>query len=81
MKTLVITLLLSFLTTASFAQNKYAKDVETIDSIIEALYASISGEKGEARDWERFRNLFIAEAKLMPTGVNQQGMTLFVFLS
>ena len=74
MKTLAVTLLLSFLTTASFAQNKYAKDVETIDSIIEALYASISGEKGEARDWERFRNLFIAEAKLMPTGVNQQGV-------
>ena len=58
----------------TLSQNKYDADVQSIDSIIEALYVSISGEKGEERDWERFRNLFIPEAKLMPTGVNRQGV-------
>lgn len=52
---------------------QYESDVESIDSIIEALYATISGEAGVERDWDRFRNLFIPEAKLMPTGVDPQG--------
>ena len=52
---------------------QYEQDVESIDSILKALYASISGEKGEARDWERFRNLFAEEARLIPTGKNQEG--------
>lgn len=51
----------------------FSKDVESIDGIIEALYASISGEKGEPREWDRFRNLFMPEARLIPTGKNQQG--------
>lgn len=53
--------------------SKYAKDVASLDNIMEALYASISGEKGELRDWDRFRYLFIKEARLMPTSKDQQG--------
>ena len=41
-------------------------DVETIDAIITALYASISGPAGEARDWNRFRSLFAPGARLIP---------------
>jgi hypothetical protein len=44
-----------------------AEDVTTIDGIINALYASISGPKGQARDWNRMRSLFVPEARLMPT--------------
>ena len=77
MKLLCTVLLTFLLTSASFAQDKYAKDVESIDSIVEALYASISGEKGEERDWERFRNLFIPEARLIPTGKNQDGKLVY----
>lgn len=51
----------------------YAKDVASLDNILEALYASISGEKGERRDWDRFRYLFIKEARLMPSGKNREG--------
>lgn len=58
-----------------FAQ--YEEDVKSIDSTIEALYASISGEKGVARDWDRFKNLFIPEAYLMPTGVNPEGEAVY----
>ena len=39
-------------------------DVGTVDGIIEALYASISGPAGE-RDWDRFRSLFLPGAILM----------------
>ena len=45
--------------------------VKTLDSTIKTLYAVISGEKGEARDWDLFRHLFHPEAKLIPTGKNK----------
>ena len=41
-------------------------DVATIDAIVTALYASISGPAGEARDWDRFRSLFAPGARLIP---------------
>lgn len=76
----ILSISLSFILLFSitvFGQDKYAKDVESVDGIIEALYASISGEKGEERDWDRFRNLFIPEARLIPTGKNQQGKLIY----
>lgn len=39
------------------------KDVESIDAIMTALYAVISGPAGE-RDWNRFRSLFLPEARM-----------------
>jgi hypothetical protein len=62
---------------AQVSEEQRAKDVESIDNLIEALYASISGEKGEPRDWERFRNLVIPEARLIPTGRNKQGKNVY----
>ena len=44
------------------------EDVKSADAIIAALYDVISGEKGQKRDWDRFRSLFAAGARLMPTG-------------
>jgi hypothetical protein len=48
-------------------------DVESIDAIMAAVYDVISGEAGEARDWDRFRSLFIPEARLIPSGRRQDG--------
>ncbi len=42
-------------------------DVATVDGIIEALYASISGPAGP-RQWERFESLFLPGAILMNAG-------------
>lgn len=42
------------------------EDVATLDAIVKALYASISGPAGEARDWNRFRSLFAPGARLIP---------------
>jgi hypothetical protein len=41
-------------------------DVKSIDAIITALYASISGKLGEKRDWDRMRSLFAPGARMMP---------------
>jgi hypothetical protein len=43
-------------------------DVNSIDSIIAALYDVISGPAGKKRDWDRFRSLFAPGARLIPTG-------------
>jgi hypothetical protein len=40
-------------------------DVETLDGLVEALYASISGPAGP-RPWGRFHSLFLPGAILMP---------------
>ena len=43
-----------------------ASDVASIDAIIGALYEVVSGPAGD-RDWDRFRSLFVAGARLIPT--------------
>ena len=50
-----------------------AEDVESIDAIMKAVYDVISGEAGQARDWERFKSLFIGEAQLIPASKKQDG--------
>ena len=44
------------------------KDVANQDAIIAALYDVISGPACQARDWDRFRSLFVPGARLIPTG-------------
>jgi len=48
-------------------------DVSSEDAIIAALYDVISGPAGEKRDWDRFRSLFMEEARLIPTGMTRDG--------
>lgn len=48
-------------------------DVESIDAIIKALYDVISGPPGQARDWARFRSLFVPTARMIPTGPRADG--------
>ncbi len=55
------------------AQKDYSQDLSSVDNIIEALYGVISGDKGVERDWNRFRNLFIPEAQLVPSSKNKEG--------
>lgn len=58
---------------AQDSKGDYLDNVKTLDSTLETLYAVISGEKGEARDWELFRFLFHPDAKLIPSGKNREG--------
>lgn len=48
------------------------KDVESLDSIMKAVYDVISGDANQKRNWDRFRSLFHPDAKLIPTGKNPQ---------
>jgi hypothetical protein len=45
------------------------KDVSSLDAILGAVYDVISGPPGTARNWDRFRSLFVAGARLVPTGI------------
>ena len=60
---------------------KYASDVQSIDNILAALYDVISGDKGVKRDWDRFKNLFVKEARLVPSGKNKEGQVGYQMLS
>ncbi|MGB8477444.1 MAG: hypothetical protein WCE63_01205 [Acidobacteriaceae bacterium] len=42
------------------------EDVKSPDAILNAVYDVISGGKGQARDWNRMRSLFIPDARLIP---------------
>ena len=80
----LIILILSFgffFTFSSFAQSDYSEDLTSIDNVIDALYGVISGDKGVERDWDRFRNLFIPEAKLVPSSKNKEGKLVYRIMS
>ena len=49
------------------------KDVASLDAIVAALYASISGPKGAPREFDRMRTLFGPNARLSPTSVGPDG--------
>jgi predicted metalloprotease with PDZ domain len=53
-----------------------AADVNTIDAIIKATYAVISGPAGP-RDWNRFYSLFLPEAEMGAIIKTQDGKKLF----
>jgi len=72
MRKLFLFTFLVLTSTSAFAQKDYAKDVASMEAILTALYDVISGPAGEKRDWDRMRNLFIPEARLMPSGLNAQ---------
>ena len=59
---------------AQSLNEKNINKVQTLNSTISTLYAVISGEKGQERDWELMKFLFHPEAKLIPSGKNQEGV-------
>lgn len=82
--TLMASLLLAVLTQQLSAQTTPAatsaavrvaapQDVASLDAIISALYASISGPKDAPRDFDRLRTLFAPNARLIPTGLGSDG--------
>ncbi len=62
-------------------QDKANTSLQTKDGIISELYDVISGEKGEARDWDYFRTLFRSDAKLIPVREIGDSIYTSTFLS
>ena len=52
-----------------------ARDVESLDAILGALYDVISGPAGRRPDWQRFRSLFAVGGLLIPTARVTDGVT------
>ena len=48
-------------------------DVASVDAIITAVYEAFSGSAGEERNWDRFRSLFIPEARLIAVVRREDG--------
>ena len=44
-----------------------AADVKSVDGIIRTVYDVISGPAKQARDWNRFRSLFLPGARMIPS--------------
>jgi hypothetical protein len=60
------------------------EDVKSPEAILNAVYSAISGGKGQSRDWDRMRSLFIPDARLIPTVSSPpapQGHTDAIFLT
>lgn len=81
MRNLIFFTLISLFSFSAIAQNPAPRstpkeadpaDVSTLDGIMKAVYEVISGDAGAKRDWDRFRTLFHKDARLIPTGKNQQ---------
>jgi hypothetical protein len=51
------------------------EDVSSPEAILNAVYSVISGPKGQARDWDRMRSLFIPDGRLIPAKVGKDGHT------
>lgn len=77
MRLLIVLFLLLSVHGNSYAQTDSfpaaAKDVESVDAIMKALYEVISGPAGQARNWNRMRSLFLPEAKMIATGTTPAG--------
>ena len=56
-------------------------DVASIDALIAALYASISGPAGQPRDWDRLRSLFLPTARMIPVQRAPDGRTRYSVLT
>lgn len=58
----------------ALAAEATAADVASIEAIVKALYAAISGPAGQARDWARVRSLFHRHHQMLPLVRGKNGM-------
>ena len=78
---MLITLSFTQVVMGQDTNDQYLEKVKTLDSTIKTLYDVISGEKGEARDWDLFRYLFKPEARMIPTWENPARVTSARYMS
>lgn len=73
MKKLASLLLLALAAGSALAQGARPADVATVDSIVAALYDTISGPAGKPRDWDRLRSLFREDGRMVVHSVGKDG--------
>lgn len=57
------------------------EDVASVDAIIKAFYVVPAGEKGEARDWDRYASLFTPDARMIPARPDDKGNATAMFVT
>ena len=57
------------------------EDVKSPEAIVAAVYSVISGGKGQQRDWDRMRSLFVPDARLIPAITGKDGHNDALMLS
>jgi hypothetical protein len=57
------------------------EDVKSPEAILNAVYSVISGAKGQPRDWDRMRSLFVPDARLIPSTTGKDGHTDVLMLT
>jgi hypothetical protein len=57
------------------------EDVSSPEAILAAVYSVISGPKGQPRDWDRMRSLFVPDARLIPASTGKDGHTDAIILT
>jgi hypothetical protein len=58
-----------------------SEDVQSPETIVAAVYSVISGGKGQQRNWERMRSLFVPDARLIPAIMGKDGHNDVLMLS
>ena len=62
----------------TLASGAKAGDVESIDSILRALYSAISFTAGERPNLDRFRSLFVPPALLVHAPADEAGLPVIL---
>jgi hypothetical protein len=57
------------------------EDVKSPEAIVAAVYDVISGSKGQQRNWDRMRSLFVPDARLIPAITGKDGRNDALMLS
>ena len=73
MSKIVVLLFFHIVSIGSSLKAQEADPTKTIDEIVKEGLGIISGKKGEARDWDRFRDLFAADAQFSVLVKSKEG--------
>lgn len=74
MKKLASLLLLALAAGGAAAEGARPADVASVDGIVAALYDTISGPAGKARDWNRLRALFRDDGRMVVHSPGKDGV-------
>ena len=77
----LLSIIALFVCLSANGQERIDNRLKSLDGIVETLYAVISGDKGEARDWDLFRSLFKPDAKLIPIAQSSDGNLDLTYMS
>ena len=57
------------------------EDVKSIEAILATMYKVTGGEPGQARDWDRYKSLFVPDARLVAARPGPDGAATTMYLS